>query len=106
MQSINGNSFLSFLENTKTFEMMKFMINIIINNTENNELKSKLRKIVNNEELEIENILNTLKDLSESSSTIKKLYQRLEKNPLNFKTKSKFSGKPSKSYVACIFSNK
>lgn len=27
VQSINGNSFISFLDNTKTFEMMKFMIN-------------------------------------------------------------------------------
>ena len=80
---------------------MKFMITITIENMENNELKSKLKKIINNEELLIENILNTvnkeenynklvltLNNLSERSNTIKKLCQRLEKNPLNFKTKS------------------
>ena len=44
VQSINGNSFISFLDNTKTFEMMKFMITITIENIENNELKSKLKK--------------------------------------------------------------
>lgn len=101
IQSINGNSFVSFLENTKTFEMMKFMITVTIENIENNELKSKLKKIINTEELHIENILNTinkeenynklvftLKNLSERNNTIKKLCQRLEKNPLDFKTKS------------------
>ena len=35
---------VSFLDNTKTFEMMKFMITITIENIENNELKSKLKK--------------------------------------------------------------
>ena len=101
VQSINGNSFVSFLDNTKTFEMMKFMITITIKNIENKELKSKLNKIINNEELFLENILNTinkeenynrlvltLKKLSGRSKTIKKLCQRLEKNPCNFKTKS------------------
>ena len=101
VQSINGKSFASFLDNTKTFEMMKFMITITIENIENNELKSKLKDIINNEELLLENILNTinkeenynilvltLKSLSERSNTIKKLCKRLEKNPLNFKTKS------------------
>ena len=80
---------------------MKFMITITIENIENNELKSKLKDIINNEELLLENILNTinkeenynilvltLKSLSERSNTIKKLCKRLEKNPLNFKTKS------------------
>ena len=101
VQSINGNSFVSFLDNTKTFEMMKFMITITIENIENKELKSKLKTIINNEELLSENILNTindeknynklvltLKNLSEKSKTIEKLCQRLEKNPFNFKTKS------------------
>ena len=88
VQSINGNSFISFLDNTKTFEMMKFMITITIENIENNELKSKLKKkIINNEELLLENILDTinkeenynklvltLKRLSERSNTIKKNY--------------------------------
>jgi len=80
---------------------MKFMITITIENIENYELKSKLKKIINNEELLLKNILNTinkeknynkleltLKSLSERSNTIKKLCQRLEKNPFNFKTKS------------------
>ena len=48
VQSINGKSFASFLDNTKTFEMMKFMITITIENIENNELKSKLKDIINN----------------------------------------------------------
>lgn len=82
--------------------MMKFMITITINNIENKELKSKLKKIINNDELLLENILNTInkeknynkllltfKNLSEKNNTIKKLYERLEKNPLSFKTKSK-----------------
>ena len=81
---------------------MKFMITITINNIENKELKSKLKKIINNDELLLENILNTInkeknynkllltfKNLSEKNNTIKKLYERLEKNPLSFKTKSK-----------------
>ena len=34
---------------------MKFMITITIENIENNELKSKLKKIINNEELLLEN---------------------------------------------------
>ena len=102
IQSINGNSFVSFLDNTKTFEMMKFMITVTIKNIKNKELKSKLNKIINNEELVIKNILNTinkeenynrlvltLKSLSGRSKTIKKLCQRFEKNPCDFKTKSK-----------------
>ena len=101
IQSINGNSFVSFLDNTKTFEMMKFIITIVIKNIENPELESKLKKIINNEELFLENILDTineennynklvltLKSLSERSQTIKELCQRLERNPLNFNTKS------------------
>ena len=44
VQSINGKSFLSFLNDTKTFEMMKFMITIIIENSENQKLKSKTRR--------------------------------------------------------------
>ena len=39
---------------------MKFRITITIENIENNELKSKLKKIINNEELLQENILNTI----------------------------------------------
>ena len=101
VQAINGNSFVSFLDNTKTFEMMKFMVTITIQNIENEELKSKLEKIIYNEDLELDNILNAvnikenyeklllvLKMLSEKSNTFKKLFERLMKNPLNFKTKS------------------
>ena len=102
VQAINGKSFLSFLNNTKTFEMMKFMITIVIENSKNQKLKSKLEEIINSEELDIDNILDTvnnekyynrliitLETLSQRSKTMEKLYQRLAKNPLNFKTKSK-----------------
>ena len=58
VQSINGNSFISFLDNTKTFEMMKFMITITINNIQNQKLKLKLKNIINNEELLLDNILD------------------------------------------------
>lgn len=101
VQAINGNSFVSFLDNTKTFEMMKFMVTITMKNIENKELISELEQIINNEDLKLKNILNTVNDennyakliitlekLSEKSKTLEKLYQRLEKNPLNFKTKS------------------
>ena len=101
VQAINGNSFVSFLDNTKTFEMMKFMVTITIQNIENEELKSKLERIIYNEDLELDNILNTvnieenykklllaLEMLSGKSNTFKKLFKRLMKNPLNFKTKS------------------
>ena len=102
VQSINGNSFISFLNNTKTFEMMKFMITIIIKNSNNKKLIQELNQIINMKELEIENILdtinqeenffmllNTLESLSSRNKTIKKLYGRLKKNPLEFQTKSK-----------------
>ena len=101
VQAINGKSFVSFLDNTKTFEMMKFMITITIQNIESDELKTKLEKILYNKDLELENILNTvntkknyeklllaLELLSENSNTFKKLFKRLVRNPLNFKTKS------------------
>ena len=60
IQAINGKSFISFLDNTKTFEMMKFMITITIQNIESDELKTKLEKILYNKDLELENILNTV----------------------------------------------
>lgn len=101
VQSVNGYSFLSFLDNTKTFEMMKFMITVAINNASNENLKSKLNNILNNEDLLIDNILNTvnqqanydklliaLEDLSKDSKTFEKLYERVKKNPLSLKTKS------------------
>lgn len=81
--------------------MMKFMITITIENIENKESKSELEKIICNEDLKLENILNTinvkenyeklllaLKMLSEKSKTFKNLFKRLVKNHLNFKTKS------------------
>lgn len=42
--------------------MMKFMITIVIKNIENPELESKLKKIINNEELFLENILDTINE--------------------------------------------
>ena len=60
IQAINGKSFISFLYNTKTFEMMKFMITITIQNIESDELKTKLEKILYNEDLELKNILSTV----------------------------------------------
>ena len=87
VQAINGKSFVSFLDNTKTFEMMKFMITITIQNIENEELKFELEKIIFNEDLGLENILNTvnikenyeklllaLEMLSEKSKTFKNLF--------------------------------
>ena len=41
---------------------MKFMITITIQNIENEELKFKLGKIMNNKNLELKNILNTVND--------------------------------------------
>lgn len=44
IQAINGNSFIDFLENTKTFSMMQFMVKTTINNIQNKELAYKLTK--------------------------------------------------------------
>ena len=102
VQSINGKSFISFLKNTRTFEMMKFMITIIIENSNNEKLKFELNEIINDDKLRIENILTTINQeehywdllyvlelLSPKSKTITRLYNRLKKTPMNFKTKSK-----------------
>lgn len=83
---------------------MKFIIDSVIQNSNNHELKQELNQIINMEELEIENILDTinkeenfyrllktLKELSPVNNTIKKLYRCLKKNPLKFQTKSKKS---------------
>ena len=59
VQSINGKSFISFLDNTKTLEMMKFMVTITIENIENKELKSELEKIIYNKDLKLENIFSS-----------------------------------------------
>lgn len=39
---------------------MKFMIKVVIKNLTNNKLINKLTKIINNKELKIKNILNTV----------------------------------------------
>ena len=92
VQSINGKSFISFLKNTRTFEMMKFMITIIIENSNNEKLKFELNEIINDDKLRIENILTTINQeehywdllyvlelLSPKSKTITRLYNRLKK---------------------------
>lgn len=102
IQAINGNSFVSFLDNTKTFEMMKFMVQIVIKNIENTELKLKLKEIIYNEKLFLENILDTvnepenynillktLKDLSNTNESIRKLYEYVERNEGTIHTISK-----------------
>ena len=101
VQSVNGASSLSFIDNTRTFEMMKFMVGVTINNLSDDKLKSKLNNIINNEDLEIKNILNTvnqeknynqlliaLEDLSEDSKTFKKLFKRVKNNHSSLETKS------------------
>ena len=60
MQAINKKPSTSYLDNTKTLEIMKFMVTISIQNIENEELKSKLERIIYNEDLELDNILNTI----------------------------------------------
>lgn len=82
--------------------MMKFMINVVIKNLTNNKLINKLRKIVNNNDLEIKNIINTvniesnynillktLEDLAPINKTINELYQYVKNNKFRIKTKSK-----------------
>ena len=60
MQAINKKPSASYLDNTKTLEIMKFMVTISIQNIENEELNSKLERIIYNEDLELDNILNTI----------------------------------------------
>ena len=80
---------------------MKFMVTVTIKNISNDDLKLTLEKIITNDDLNIENILNTvnqkenynqlliaLEDLSKGSNTFKKLYERVKKNPQCLKTKS------------------
>ena len=55
-------------------------------NNENLELKNILNTV--NDEKNYEKLLLALKLLSEKSNTFKKLFERLVKNPLNFKIKS------------------
>lgn len=102
IQAINGNSFIDFLESTKTFPMMKFMVKITINNIQNKELAYKLTKIIENEALLIDNILKTvnkpenykkllitLEDLAPTNKSIKELYEYVKKNKGAIRTKSK-----------------
>lgn len=82
--------------------MMKFMINVVIKNLTNNKLINKLTKILNNNDLEIKNIINTvnigsnynillktLEDLAPINKTINELYQYVKNNKYRIKTKSK-----------------
>lgn len=102
IQAINGNSFIDFLENTKTFSMMQFMVKTTINNIQNNELAYKLTKIIENEDLSIDNILKTvnkhenykqilitLEDLAPINKSINELYEYVKKNKGSIRTKSK-----------------
>ena len=102
IQAVNGNSFIAFLDNTRTYEMMKFIITAVIENINNEDLKYRLKQIINDEKLNLDNILktinkkenydkiiDTIENLSKSNKTTLNIYKRLKKNPLNFKTKSK-----------------
>jgi len=102
VQAVNGNSLISFPENTRTFEMMKYMIQLVITNISNSELAMNLKEIIYNEELFIENILETvnkkgnyeivyetLEKSSKQNKTIDKLSNRFKKNKYEFKTRSK-----------------
>lgn len=76
---------------------MKFMVTITIQNIENEELKSKLEKIIYNEDLELDNILNTanikenykklllaLEILSGKSNTFKKIIRKTYEKSFKF----------------------
>ena len=78
------------------------MITIVIKNMTNQKLINKLNKIINNDELDLNNILKTvnkpnnynkliitLKDLAKSNNTIKKLYEYVKKHECSIKTKSR-----------------
>ena len=81
---------------------MKYMIKLLVENISNENLKLKLIEISDNEDLTLDNILDTinkeenydqllisLEDLSKCSKTFKNLYVRVKNNPLTMKTKSK-----------------
>ena len=82
--------------------MMKFMIKVVIKNLTNNKLINKLTKIINNKELKIKNILNTVnteiiiiyflklsKTLHQSIKQSMNYTNMLKKNKYTIKTKSK-----------------
>ena len=83
---------------------MKFIITAVIENINNEDLKYRLKQIINDEKLNLDNILktinkkenydkiiDTIENLSKSNKTTLNIYKRLKKNPLNFKTKSKIT---------------
>ena len=54
------DSFIAFLDNTRTYEMMKFIITAVIENINNEDLKYRLKQIINDEKLNLDNILKTI----------------------------------------------
>lgn len=60
-QAVNGNSLILFQPNTRTFEEIKSLILLRIVNCENEELKSELKNILADEELDENLIYNKLK---------------------------------------------
>ena len=82
--------------------MMQFMVKTTINNIQNKELAYKLTKIIENEDLSIDNILKTvnkhenykqilitLEDLAPINKSINELYEYVKKNKGSIRTKSK-----------------
>ena len=61
-QAVNGNSLILFQSNTRTFEEIKSLIQLRMVNCSNEELKSKLKKILTNDELDESLIYNQLKE--------------------------------------------
>ena len=81
---------------------MKFMIQTTIFNIQNKDLAYKLTKIIQNKDLNIKNILKTvnkpqnyekliitLKDLAPTNKSIEELYNYVQKNKYNIRTKNK-----------------
>ena len=52
------DSFIAFLDNTRTYEMMKFIITAVIENINNEDLKYRLKQIINDEKLNLDYIKN------------------------------------------------
>ena len=61
-QTLNSNSLILFQQNTRTFEEIKSLINLRIVNCINKELKSELKNILTDDELDENKIYNKLKD--------------------------------------------
>ena len=93
------------------------MIQLVITNISNSKLAMNLKEIIYNEELFIENILETvnkkgnyemvyetLEKLAKQNKTIDKLFNRFKKNKYEFKTKSKTVLEDlQKNYVTLLF---